>query len=379
MRIKVNAFAIAVSLVFTPKLLANESFLFQTQAILSDLNTARNELSLADSYRERVEALSNLIQETEKSLSDLRSAYRIIKLKSEKLNKDIILQKEKISELAGALLVVGKEPLGSKLLHPDGALNAARSSLILSDILGVVRSEAKDLEKDLEKLRLLTNLAQRADQEMQLSLKSIQAARVSLIKAASDRADLPIRFIDDPEKISILSKSAKSLGEFAVAIKSLKKKLIITAEPIENDFKGALNLPVEGVITRKFREEDAAGIVRPGIVIRTKDNEIVTSPIVSTILYAGPLLDYEMVSILEPIEGVLLIFAGLDQVFGEPGQIIPKSSPVGLMGSQNTNTKNFVTEKELNSGRLPQSLYIEVRVNDKPQDPSDWFDFNKER
>tara|TARA_B100000963_G_scaffold81419_1_gene69288 strand:+ start:162 stop:1298 length:1137 start_codon:yes stop_codon:yes gene_type:complete len=378
LRIKVNAFAIAVSLVFTPKLLANESFLFQTQAILSDLNTARNELSLADSYRERVEALSNLIQETEKSLSDLRSAYRIIKLKSEKLNKDIILQKEKISELAGALLVVGKEPLGSKLLHPDGALNAARSSLILSDILGVVRSEAKDLEKDLEKLRLLTNLAQRADQEMQLSLKSIQAARVSLIKAASDRADLPIRFIDDPEKISILSKSAKSLGEFAVAIKSLKKKLIITAEPIENDFKGALNLPVEGVITRKFREEDAAGIVRPGIVIRTKDNEIVTSPIVSTILYAGPLLDYEMVSILEPIEGVLLIFAGLDQVFGEPGQIIPKSSPVGLMGSQNTNTKNFVTEKELNSGRLPQSLYIEVRVNDKPQDPFDWFDFNKE-
>ena len=378
MRIKVNAFAIAVSLVFTPKLLANESFLFQTQAILSDLNTARNELSLADSYRERVEALSNLIQETEKSLSDLRSAYRIIKLKSEKLNKDIILQKEKISELAGALLVVGKEPLGSKLLHPDGALNAARSSLILSDILGVVRSEAKDLEKDLEKLRLLTNLAQRADQEMQLSLKSIQAARVSLIKAASDRADLPIRFIDDPEKISILSKSAKSLGEFAVAIKSLKKKLIITAEPIENDFKGALNLPVEGVVTRKFREEDAAGIVRPGIVIRTKDNEIVTSPIVSTILYAGPLLDYEMVSILEPIEGVLLIFAGLDQVFGEPGQIIPKSSPVGLMGSQNTNTKNFVTEKELNSGRLSQSLYIEVRVNDKPQDPFDWFDLNKE-
>ena len=51
--------------VFTPKLLANERFLFQTQTILNDLNTARNELSLADSYRERVKALSNLIQETE--------------------------------------------------------------------------------------------------------------------------------------------------------------------------------------------------------------------------------------------------------------------------------------------------------------------------
>ena len=378
MRITFTALAITVSLVFTPKLLANERFLFQTQTILNDLNTARNELSLADSYRERVKALSNLIQETEESLSDLRSAYRTIKLQSKNLHKDIILQKEKISELAGALLVVGREPLGSKLLHPDGALNAARSSLILSDILEGVRSEARDLDKDLEKLRLLTNLAQRAEQEMQLSLKSIQAARVSLIKAASDRADLPIRFIDDPKKISLLSKSAKSLGEFAVAINSLEKKLIIPVEPIEKDFEGALNLPVEGVIARKFKEEDAAGIVRPGIIIRTKDNEIVTSPIVSTILYAGPLLDYEMVSILEPDEGVLLIFAGLDQVFVKPGQIIPKSGPIGLMGSRNTNSENFITEKELNSGRLSQSLYIEVRVNDKPQDPFDWFDFNKE-
>ena len=49
------------------------------------------------------------------------------------------------------------------------------------------------------------------------------------------------------------------------------------------------------------------------------------------------------------------------------------------MGSRTTNTENFITEKELNSGRLSQSLYIEVRVNDKPQDPFDWFDFNKEQ
>tara|TARA_B100000989_G_scaffold2329_1_gene1531 strand:- start:3586 stop:4722 length:1137 start_codon:yes stop_codon:yes gene_type:complete len=378
LRITVNALVITVTLVLTPELLANESYLSQTKKILSDLNTARNELNLANSYRERVEALSKLIKETEKSLSDLRSAYRTIKLQSKNLNEDIILQKEKISELAGALLVVGREPLGSKILHPDGALNAARSSLILSDILEGVRSEAKDLDEDLEKLRLLTNLAQRAEQEMQISLKNIQAARVSLIKAASGRADLPIRFIEDPKKISLLSKSAKSLGEFAVAINSLEKKLIIPAEPIEKDFEGALNLPVEGIIARKFKEEDAAGIVRPGIIIRTKDNEIVTSPIISTILYAGPLLDYEMVSILEPYEGVLLILAGLDQVFVKPGQIIPKSGPIGLMGSRNTNSKNFITDWELNSGRLSQSLYIEVRVNDKPQDPFDWFDFNKE-
>ena len=374
----VTTLAIIVSLGVAPKLLANESGTFGSQTIVNDLKNARNQLSTADSYRERIEALSNLIQETEESLSDLRSKYRIIKLQTEKLTKDIISQKEKISKLAGALLGVGREPLGSKLLHPDGALNTARSSLILSDILEGVRSEAADLNKDLEKLQLLKKLAEGAEQEMRLSLESIQAARVSLIKATSDRTDLPKRFINDPEKLSLLSKSVKSLGEFSVALNSLKKELIIAEEAILKDRAGTLNPPVEGVISRRFKEKDAAGVARPGIIILTKDNEIVTSPITATIRYAGPLLGYKMVSILEPDERVLLIFAGLNQVFGEPGQIVPKSSPIGLMGSQNTTIKNFITETELNSGRLSQSLYIEVRVNDKPQDPFDWFNFNKE-
>ena len=363
---------------FAPKLLADQTIFSQTQIIIDDLNSARTKLSSADSYRNRIKALSNLIQKTENSLSDLRSKYRFIKLQTSKLNKDLIFQKEKISKLAGALLIVGQEPLQSKLLHPEGALNTARSSLILSDILAGVRTEAEGLNRDLEKLQLLTNLSQRAEKEMRLSLEIIQTARATLVKAASDRTDLPQRFIDDPEKISSLSKSSKSLGEFAVALNSLERKLIIPNEPILKNNKGGLALPAEGVVTRKFNEPDAAGIVRPGIIIRTKEYAFVTSPVAATVRYAGPLSDYGMVSILEPSEGILFIFAGLNKVFGEPGQILPEASLVGLMGGENINIETFTTEKELNSGRLSQSLYIEVRRNDEPQNPFDWFEFNKE-
>ncbi len=378
MRLKIVIFFILLGVGIAPKLLANETIFSQTQIIIDDLNSARTKLSSADSYRNRIKALSNLIQKTENSLSDLRSKYRFIKLQTGKLNKDLIFQKEKISKLAGALLVVGQEPLQSKLLHPEGALNTARSSLILSDILEGVRTEAEDLNRDLEKLQLLTNLSQRAEKEMQLSLEIIQTARATLVKAASDRTDLPQRFIDDPEKISSLSKSSKSLGEFAVALNSLERKLIIPNEPILKNNKGGLALPAEGLVTRKFNEADAAGIVRPGIIIRTKEYSIVTSPVAATVRYAGPLSDYGMVSILEPSEGILFIFAGLNQVFGEPGQILPEGSLVGLMGGEDINIKTFTTEKELNSGRLSQSLYIEVRRNDEPQNPFDWFEFNKE-
>ena len=144
-----------MGLVFASKLLAYESISSRTQEIIDDLNSARSELNSANSYRDRVSALSNLIMETEKSLGDLRSKYRVIKLQTKKLNTDLIFQKEKISELAGALLIVGKEPIGSTLLNPGGALNNTRSTLIFNDILEGVRSEAKTLKKNLNKLSLI--------------------------------------------------------------------------------------------------------------------------------------------------------------------------------------------------------------------------------
>ena len=140
MRLRIAIFFILLGVGFAPKLQAYETIFSQTQIIIDDLNSARTKLSSADTYTNRISALSNLIQKTENSLSDLRSKYRLIKLQTGKLNKDLIFQKEKISKLAGALLVVGQEPLQSKLLHPEGALNTARSSLILSDILEGVRT-----------------------------------------------------------------------------------------------------------------------------------------------------------------------------------------------------------------------------------------------
>ena len=149
MRIAITTFSIILGLVFASKLLAYESISSRTQEIIDDLNSARSELNSANSYRDRVSALSNLIMETEKSLGDLRSKYRVIRLQTKKLNTDLIFQKEKISELAGALLIVGKEPIESTLLHPGGALSNARSKLILSDTSAIVVKKSHNSKRFL--------------------------------------------------------------------------------------------------------------------------------------------------------------------------------------------------------------------------------------
>jgi septal ring factor EnvC (AmiA/AmiB activator) len=61
-----------------------------------------------------------------------------------------------------------------------------------------------------------------------------------------------------------------------------------------------LPLPVLGTVLRRFDEADAAGVARPGPGAATRPNALATTPWPASVRYAGPLLDYGNVIILEP-------------------------------------------------------------------------------
>ena len=138
--------------------------------------------------------------------------------------------------------------------------------------------------------------------------------------------------------------------------------------------KGTLPLPVKGVLLRRSGEADAAGVARPGIVVATRPHALVTTPAAATIRYRGPLLDYGNIIILEPQSGILLVIAGLDVVYGETGEVLPGGSPVGLMGGPETGADGLLTDTQNDTGAArTETLYIEVRQDNVPVDPQDWF------
>ena len=98
--------------------------------------------------------------------------------------------------------------------------------------------------------------------------------------------------------------------------------------------KGEVALPAEGILLHASGETDAAGVTRPGIVMGTRPRALVVSPTAATIRYRGPLLELGNLVILEPQPGLLFVFSGLQEVYGEPGQVIPEGTPVGLMPGQ---------------------------------------------
>ena len=148
----------------------------------------------------------------------------------------------------------------------------------------------------------------------------------------------------------------------------------LDALPDLGNAKGTWPMPVRGRILRGFNEADAAGVSRPGILVATRQLSLVTSPWPATIRYHGSFLDYGNVIILEPSNDVLLVLAGLEEVYGDIGEVIPAGAAVGLMGGAAPDLEAFIENAEDGTGAgLSETLYIEVREGGQPVDPAAWF------
>lgn len=189
-----------------------------------------------------------------------------------------------------------------------------------------------------------------------------------------------MRFLADPADLQSLIDSAETLEGFASGLAGME----IGGDRIDavRDFaaaKGTLLLPVEGTLLRRAGEADAAGITRPGLLIATRPLALVTAPWSATIRYLGPLLDYGNVIIMEPDAGTLMVFAGLGEVYGSLGQVIPAGAALGLMGGAEPEMDTFLLDSVNGSGpEQTETLYIELRLGTEPVDPAEWFAETKE-
>jgi septal ring factor EnvC (AmiA/AmiB activator) len=195
----------------------------------------------------------------------------------------------------------------------------------------------------------------------------------------ADRKDLPKRFIEDKSKTAILIAAAETLDTFIRGLSILAIDEAAGSLPDIRARKGKLSFPVNGRILREFESADAAGIARPGIIVATTAGAMVSTPTAATVRYRGELLDYGLVTILEPQRDVLFIFSGMAQIFGNIGEVLPTGSPIGIMGGELPSAGKMLGESAARSGTYrPETLYIEVRENETPQDPLLWFQVKKD-
>jgi len=328
----------------------------------------------AEGARDRVEALTQTVRAYEEGLLALREGIRQAAVREQTILAVFEAERDRLARLLGVLQGIEGAPAPLLLMHPEGPLGTARSGMILSEVTPAVAEEARELRAQLQDLETLRGLQDTALDQLTLALDRAQEARTQLSQAIADRRMLPENFIRDEAAMSELLQSVDSLDGLAE---------VLAADPAEAaadlpdfaDARGSLPLPVLGTRLRGFGEADAAGVERPGLVYAAGPRALVTSPWPASVRYAGPLLDYGNVIILEPEGGYLMVLAGLGTLYVTPGTLVPSGGPLGLMpGDPGPDSEELIVAATQGGGAgLTETLYIELRDTGAPVDPADWF------
>lgn len=355
------------------------------------LNDAISALQDANRADDRVAALTRTLAGYEDGLAALRTSLRGVTLRETALNRQFAAESEDLSRLLATLMTVERTAGPQILLHPAGPLGTARAGMMLADLTPALAERVTDLRRDLTELQDLRAVQSTAVMALQTGLEAVQTARSDLETAISERSDLPRRITDDPVTLAVLLAASDTLDTFARQLALTSAIDTGAALPAFADQRGTLPLPVRGSVLRAAGQPDAAGIVRPGILVATAPGALVTTPFDATIRYAGALLDYGNVIILEPEQGYLITLGGLEQVYVAAGDVLAADAPLGFMPQSGTiagpgartDTPTAQTPGTgpgvevsvplLQQGQRSETLYLELRHEGNTVDPADWF------
>lgn len=345
----------------------------QARDALAALEVASSQLEDALKARDRVKALTATIQAMELGLGAMREGLRRASIRERVLNERLNGKEAEIANLLAALQSIGRRGGPEVLMHPSGALGTARAGMVLATLGPRLNAAADGLRADLQEVQDLRLLQEASSARMAAGLQDIQEARTALNQALAERTDLPSRFTADPTRTALLIASAETLDAFASGL-----GLMVAEEfdpPLKGEIEpGSLALPAQGIILRGPGEADLAGVVRPGLLLATRKQALVITPVAATIRYAGPLLDLDHVVVLEPSADRTMILAGMAQVYGSAGNVVESGTPVGIMGPISGENDELLSPSGDDTGSdRSETLYIEIRENNRPVDPTTWF------
>jgi septal ring factor EnvC (AmiA/AmiB activator) len=337
------------------------------------LQAAATALAEAERAQDRVAALTETVSAYEESLSALREGIRQAALRERAILIEFEAESDRLRRLLGVLQSIQSAPGPLLLLHPDGPLGTARAGMLVADVTPAIAREAQDLRARLDELADLRAVQDRAEVHLAAGLAEVRTARAALSEAIAERGELPAPFAMDPAAMRAVLQGAASMDDLARRL-AAQPSAAPEAMPDFTGARGRLALPVLGTVLRRFGEADAAGVVRPGLVLASRPRALVSAPWPASVRYAGPLLDYGNVIIIEPDADYLVIMAGLGDLFVRAGELVTEGAALGLMPGREAMTDDLILPGgNPGSGALSETLYLELRSDGQTVDPAEWF------
>ena len=250
-------------------------------------------------------------------------------------------------------------PATTLLVAPLSPEDSVRSVAILQGLTAELGQQAAAIKTQAAALNAAIEQVQAAQAKLGFAVVAQQNAASSLdLEIAQARQD---ELADVNEEAAQAAGAAEAQHELT-SLDAAIARLVPKARPhVAHLPPGGAGAPVAGHMIVAYGAPTAAG-PSTGISYATAPGAVVTSPCAGTILYAGPLAGYGTVVIAGCGNGLAAVLAGMSSLDISQGQRVIHGQPIGSMQAFNP----------AYPARQPH-LYIELRQNGTPIDPTAWL------
>jgi septal ring factor EnvC (AmiA/AmiB activator) len=320
-------------------------------------------LAAARGAADRVTALAGAVADYEAAVRALRGAVEAAGADARARALALQVRRDELAHLLAAMQAAGQAP-PARDLHPRGPVAAARAAAMAARVRPALAAEAERLRAQVAELAAAQALYDRGRAELSASLAALGAARGELGAALAAEPPAPV---ETSPTVTMMARDSETLTALAGALAAARDA------PAAPEAAAALRWPVAGAVLRHFKEPDAAGVRRPGILMAAPALALVSAPADAAVRYAGPFLEYGYVLVLDPGGGTMVVLAGLAQLRVRTGTTVAAGELLGLLGGRAPDVDQHVMPGQDTGAGAGETLYIEVRDAKGPVDPEPLF------
>ena len=322
-----------------------------------------------DDLQEQLVPSAATVQKYEAEISAIEDKLRILDEQMGQKEAALTAARSRQAMLVQAALRLARTPPEAALLMPGNQI--ARALQMTTESL---RQEANSISQQMTELLQLRKKVDKKHIEIQKKSTGLTKEQKELQAKVEQRQALQRALnrqqAQEAKKIEQLAKKAEDLQQLIASLaeeeakkseeaKKQKAKRMASHGLMRSfaEAKGKIRPPVAGKLVQRFGRQSEYGSVSKGIEIASRSGAQVTAPYDGEVVFSGPFLHYGRMVIIRHSDDFHTLLAGLSKIDVSVGEFLLEGEPIGAMGE----------------GESANHLYVELRKNNQPVDPTPWL------
>lgn len=334
----------------------------------SERQTVRQEIS---SLKQKLAKTARETQSIEAELTSLEQQTAELSARTASLTEQISADREQYSTLLTALQRLEATPPPTLAMSPRQARKAAQAGQLMAALSEQLKQRADALALNLTALDVTQAQLKLKKSELATAQNRLARQKAEMTAGLSSKNQLEARLSDERNKAATeaerFAAESNTLRELLAKLEDSAANVVPRTKPGTGarpsapvtlpkgtkrfaEAKGAMLRPVSGSILRGF------GRGEKGMTFTGRPNGQVLAPYAGRVEFSGPFKNYDKVVIINVGDGYFVLLTGLERLNIGTGDQVRRGEPVGTL----SNLSN-------------PELYIELRLNGSPVDPSPWL------